>query len=495
MGLAALTGKLGRKLAILLAINVVFTALVAVVAFVLGWTAYARALPELSGWHTQFPRSEFGAENERSGFTLDDYLRQEEAVFAELADLERAWAPEIEGRYSRFKPESICHPDRASDRNWNRTMVLESDAPVGGALLVHGLSDSPYSFRSLAIALHERGWTVVNLRVPGHGTCPGALAEVDHEDWSAAVRVAARSVRERIPESAPLVLFGFSNGGALSVQYAVDAIGRDDLPRADRIVLFSPMIGISPLAEATELYSFVGRVSGLDRVAWSRIEREVDPYKYSSWPMNANVQAWQMTQRVEADLKRLAGEGRLDAFPSVLAFQSAVDSTVDPTKLIERLFARLPARADTPNELVLFDTNRVNTLNELVSKSFELKLEPLLQRDNPPFRLTVITNANEDTRDVVERTWADDAAHDAALGLVWPETVFSLSHGAVPIPPDDPILGLQPRAGWAGPRLGQLSLRGESGVLDISEAMMFRLRSNPFYTYVERRTLDWLIAD
>jgi alpha-beta hydrolase superfamily lysophospholipase len=37
-------------------------------------------------------------------------------------------------------------------------------------------------------------------------------------------------------------------GGALAMEYALDAIGDPRLPRADRLVLLSPMIGVTSLA-------------------------------------------------------------------------------------------------------------------------------------------------------------------------------------------------------------------------------------------------------
>jgi hypothetical protein len=41
-------------------------------------------------------------------------------------------------------------------------------------------------------------------------------------------------------------------------------------------------------------------------------------------------------------------------------------------------------------------------------------------------------------------------------------------------------------------RLGDISLRGERSVLQISANAMLRLRWNPFYAYLEERTLAFL---
>ena len=43
-----------------------------------------------------------------------------------------------------------------------------------------------------------------------------------------------------------------------------------------------------------------------------------------------------------------------------------------------------------------------------------------------------------------------------------------------------------------GIRLGNLAMRGERGVLQVSAADMLRLRWNPFSPYVEQRVLDFL---
>lgn len=77
-----------------------------------------------------------------------------------------------------------------------------------------------------------------------------------------------------------------------------------------------------------------------------------------------------------------------------------------------------------------------------------------------------------------------------ALDLAWPRGFYSLSHVAVPFPPDDPIYGYEPAPdpGWGIP-LGALELRGERGLLSFPAGQFGRLRSNPFFSYIERRIL------
>ena len=88
---------------------------------------------------------------------------------------------------------------------YNRSFRLTPAAPVGGALLVHGLTDSPYSVRAVAEVLYRSGFEVTVLRLPGHGTLPSMMTEMHARDWQAAVELAARDVAARTPPGAPVL--------------------------------------------------------------------------------------------------------------------------------------------------------------------------------------------------------------------------------------------------------------------------------------------------
>ena len=81
----------------------------------------------------------------------------------------------------------------------------------------------------------------------------------------------------------------------------------------------------------------------------------------------------------------------------------------------------------------------------------------------------------------------------------WPRGVFSLSHVALPFPPDDPIYGgpqalaAPGRVPGQGPIvLGAITLLGERGMLQVPDGFFLRLRFNPFFAYVDERTRDFL---
>ncbi len=64
----------------------------------------------------------------------------------------------------------------------------------------------------------------------------------------AATRLAVREGRRLAGDKVPLHLIGFSNGGALALMYALDALDDFSLAKPERIVLISPMVGITRFA-------------------------------------------------------------------------------------------------------------------------------------------------------------------------------------------------------------------------------------------------------
>jgi hypothetical protein len=70
--------------------------------------------------------------------------------------------------------------------------------------------------------------------------------------------------------------------------------------------------------------------------------------------------------------------------------------------------------------------------------------------------------------------------------------VISLSHVALPFPPDDPLYGLQRSTNGQEINLGQVAIKGERGLLKISSDWLLWLRYNPFYDYMESRVVTWI---
>ena len=121
------------------------------------------------------------------------------------------------------------------------------------------------------------------------------------------------------------------------------------------MVLISPEIGVTKMAAAAIWQERAGRFLGLKKLSWTGVSPEYDPFKYSSFPANAGNLAHLLTKVNRERIAKLAEGNQLEAFPPVIAFQSAVDSTITAPSLVKDLFEKLPVNA---HELVVFDINR-----------------------------------------------------------------------------------------------------------------------------------------
>jgi alpha-beta hydrolase superfamily lysophospholipase len=448
-------------------------------------------LPELHPRHTLISDLEPRAAEMTEAFTLAEYIAREQKVFDEARDeVERVVSasanPDVPSRYTQ---DSRSHPSRI-DAKWNHTNILDTPAPSGGALLIHGLTDGPYSMRAVAEKLHALGYYTVSLRMQGHGTVPGGLVNTTWEDWSAAVRMGARHVRQRIGPDLPMVLVGYSNGGALVTKYALDALYDSTLPPPSKLILISPMIGVSPAAGLAGAISLLGPI--VEKARWIDVVPEYNPYKYNSFPANAGRQTARVTRALSQELAAAAADGRIAGMPPVLAFQSILDTTVSTAAVAYDLLDRLPAQR---NELVLFDMNRQSRVDAFTRG--DAVLPRLIGDGTRPYAVTLVTNTTADTLEVSAKTAASGALtiRDEALGMSWPDSLYSLSHVALPFPTDDPIYGSEGNGREVGGiSLGRLSPRGEKGALIIPAEVLMRVTWNPFYPYLARRVEEWVAA-
>jgi alpha-beta hydrolase superfamily lysophospholipase len=476
-------GKLLRLLVKtgLLAVLIVF-------ALLLAWAFESRKLPSLEIWHTAYLKSEFTAKDATPQSTLQDYLKREERLFGDLRkEVFTRVEPSDELIYSRYLENGSQDP-AWPHQNWNRTFELVPEQVKGGALLLHGLTDSPYSLRRIGEILYARGFYVLSLRLPGHGTIPGALTQVSWEDWVAASRIGARHVRERIGNEKPFFMAGYSNGGGLSVKYALDALNDPELPVPDQLLLFSPEIGIAPVASIANTHKLLSFLPYFAKFKWLSIEPEYDPFKYNSFPKNAAQEAWEVTEALQSQVQEAHDSGQLKNFPSLLTFLSWSDATVKTSATIQRLYDRLE---NPGSELIIFDVNRFDQLVPFIPTANASPLHQLNARGDLPYRLTVITNTASDSQQVAEKTKAPRSSTIISnnLQMMWPHGVYSLTHVAIPFAPDDPVYGTgdAEQDMYHGLPLGMLRPRGETHLLTVSLSQLMRLRHNPFFAYVESR--------
>lgn len=473
-GLFLLYGTLGAALA-LLAVYVV----------------YLSRLPQPHVWQRVQLDAEFRAADAATVRTLDDYRGVEERVFAQLRERIYDRIPADDRRaLNRYSPGSLADAT-AQSPNWNRTIELAVPEPRGGVVLLHGLTDSPYSLRAVAERLHAMGYWVVGLRLPGHGTAPSGLLDFDWRDFAAAARIATRHVRAKIGPDRPLYLVGYSTGAALAVEYELARLQGEDVPKTAGLVLISPAIGISPAAALAVWQGRLATIPGLENAAWTAIVPEYDPYKYTSFTVNAAVQVHAITQVVARRLDALAAAGGVKGLPPILAFQSVADNTVSTAAVVDALFRRL---APEGHELVLFDINRHAEADPLLRADATATRDEIMKGPPLPFGLTIIANENPHSAAVValRRPALSTETRREPTDLRWPADVFSLSHVALPIAPDDPVYGAARPATPGLIYLGRPELLGERGLLALPVGDLIRLRHNPFFPYVDARLRAFL---
>src|SRR5215813_4461532 len=384
-----------------------------------------RGLP-LARWHTYVPHDMRAKDLDAADWSR--YLAEEARLFEEVrAEVTQKLDPDERVPVNRYFEGSPVYPAHFG-QDFNRSYVLEPDGPPTGAVvLLHGLTDSPYSQRHIARTYRDHGFLAIVIRLPGHGTVPAGLTDVEWEDWLAATRLAVREARRRTSPSSPLHLVGFSNGGALALKYALDASRDPALARPDRLVLISPMIGITRFARFAGLAGLPAVLPAFAKAAWLSVLPEFNPFKYNSFPVNGARQSYRVTQALQDQITRYSRSGQLAQLPPILTFQSVMDYTVSTPAIISALYAHLPSNG---SELVLFDVNRTIKFGALLRPSAETALTRLLPAGARSYRTTVVTNAADDEADTIERTTAAGAvtAETRRLGIAYPAEMYSLSH-------------------------------------------------------------------
>ena len=438
--------------------------------------------PELQPWHRLVPPEPSASELDAMDWA--HWLKAEDAAFRFVATEVSAKLPPDQRRpQNRYWADAPLNPANLR-RNWNRSFTLDpAGEPVGAVVLLHGLTDAPYSLRHVGDLYQKRGWAVVAIRMPGHGTVPAGLANARAEQWQAATRLAMREAMRRAPGK-PLHIAGYSNGAALAMIHALDATENPSLGAPRQVVLLSPMIGLTRFARFAGLAAIPAVFPAFVKAAWLDVMPEYNPFKYNSFPVKAGAESHRVTRILNDRIEAARASGRINTLPPVLTFQSVVDSTVSAPAVVEALYAHLPANG---SELILFDINRAAYVGPLIRPSAQTALDRLRPTGQHNYRLSIVGNVTTGDPETVVRSYAPDSTVpvEEPLGIPYRRDFFSLGHVALPFPLSDGLYGAEPSPDDPqGVALGALATRGENGVLGISPAALARVSSNPFMPWV-----------
>jgi hypothetical protein len=124
-------------------------------------------------------------------------------------------------------------------------------------------------------------------------------------------------------------------------------------------------------------------------------------------------------------------------------------------------------------------------------------IDLIMNNKNNRFIFSLVTNEDEKSEQVVVHTrkpgQTDITKTD--INLSWPGDIFSLGHIALPFPAQDPLYGSGEQQDNSELQLGNFAIRGEKGMLRVPASDMLRIHWNPFYPYLEQRTLHHILAD
>ncbi len=447
------------------------------------WAFSARQMADLAPEHRVEFSAEFQARHEAST-DWQAYLAIEDRLAEELISRVEA-LPRAAGLLDRHSSQGLTHPESLAV-NWNRSYEARAESPRGVAVLLHGLSDSPYSMRATAETFLDVGFSVVVPRMPGHGFAVGGLRQSRWEDWTATVRLAVARARELVDEDEPLVMVGYSNGALLATDYALRCEHYSSLGCPDRLVLFSPAFSVSRAGALTNLHSLVSWLPLFEKFQWLSVSPEIDPFKFTSFPKRAAWEIFQVSRRMQKELSQPSEAAKL---PPVLTFLSVVDNTVSAEAVTRDFYAALP---DNGSKMVIYDVNRHDAV--LFGKVPE---DPLAAAEaSAPFiyDVSVIRNRGVDKQGVEVATLLAGAREfvHAERDQRWPDGFFSLSHIALTFRADDSVYGDGKGDSELPFSLGALAPRGEAGLLKLNSDYFLRARYNPFYEIQAGVLARWL---
>jgi carboxylesterase len=199
-----------------------------------------------------------------------------------------------------------------------RNPELEGDSfywPAGdqGILLIHGFTATTAEVRPLGKFLHESGYAVSGLLLPGHGTFPTEANCYSWHDWVKSVDQAYRQLQQNCKR----VIIGGESMGALLALYQASIS-----PEIERILVFAPALKLRsrlapPLAHLLTHFLAVKQKPASPPTPADELWQG-----YTVYPLKAMLQLLQFQKAV---VKRLPNIQQ-----PLLIIQGCLDQTVDP---------------------------------------------------------------------------------------------------------------------------------------------------------------------
>lgn len=195
--------------------------------------------------------------------------------------------------------KSSPHPELVINSNspfefYPANPVKSGDKLKYGVLMIHGLLDSPFSFREIGATLQNQGILCRSILLPGHGTTPEHLFSISHQDWIKALQYGVESLRREVDH---IYLAGYSTGATLSTYQALQDTNLSG------IILLAPAIRIKAPVDLLVGWQYLKKQLRYPDKQWLYRVKEEDYTKYCSITINAVTQVAALTKIIK-DLRR-----------------------------------------------------------------------------------------------------------------------------------------------------------------------------------------------
>ncbi|WP_404341582.1 alpha/beta hydrolase [Pseudoalteromonas mariniglutinosa] len=207
------------------------------------------------------------------------------------------------------------------DRN-NNPHIVDLIAPFElrqnnnhkAVLLIHGLTDSPFTFHDLAQVYFQQGYSVRTIVLPGHGSAAGALKHISADDLQQATDYA---ITRTLADYEQVLLGGYSMGAALLIDHLTKQ------PVSNKI---TGLMLFSPASEPHNKHGWLAKwLDFIPFVDWIDKDTDLDFAKYESFPLQAAAVSHELMSRIS--IKQLAQ--RVLPNLAIFATFSDIDTTID----------------------------------------------------------------------------------------------------------------------------------------------------------------------
>ena len=203
-----------------------------------------------------------------------------------------------------------------------------------GIILIHGLLASPAELKGYAKQLVTQGYTVLGVRLKGHGTSPYDLRQQTYEDWFASVKRGLKIITTYCDR---IMLVGFSTGGTLALKLAAE----------NRKQVVAVVAVSAPITYVKKSFLFVPLLHGTNQlVNWLTSTEGVKPFienmqehktiNYKNVPVKCLYELRRLTNNVEELLPKIT-------IPTLILYADE-DPVVNPTSA-SLIFEKLETQA------------------------------------------------------------------------------------------------------------------------------------------------------